>query len=566
MQEVIAEKSIFDPYELLDLSYSASEKEIKAQYRALSLKFHPDKVHDLGNFTREEIEARFVDITKAYKSLTDEEIRENYIKYGHPDGPQQTSHGIALPKWMVEGTGSPVVVSLYAFLFAIVLPWFVGKWWGSIQQYTKSGIHRDTADGFFETIAKDQPAFLTHERILDQLSHAAEYKILLSRLAPEDISALLQAHLNRKSVDNESDKLTVVARAPIILDGYLEIASAFKSTALCVRILELRRAIVQAVPLKSLTSGELYQLPGATEAVFTSSTSRLSNLLKLSVANAQKVLGTKNAAATEEALRAAKSLPKITILSATFKCPGEEVVPPQSQVHLIVKFAVSSPAVTLPKVDLESLEEFDTDLLLKNPLSNSNKGPLFPYAVSPYLPLEERPSWEAFLSAPGDKLLEESNLSRATITNITQTKTANASDEVVVNTFKIQLSMMSPQIHGTFNFDLALMSKSYFGLDVDMRVPMIVKNPPEPVQVSEDVYEIPDADEDSLAGAMAQIKGEKVGPKKSIEKKKDLEEEEDDDDDDEEEEDFSDIDTDTDAEFESDDEDDVEDVSEKKNK
>lgn len=540
-QEVTSEVTIFDPYELLDLSYSASEKEIKSKYRALSLKYHPDKVHDLGNFTREEIEARFVDITKAYKALTDDEVRENYIKYGHPDGPQDTSHGIALPKWMVEGTGSPFVVSLYALFFAVVLPWFVGKWWGRIQEYTRNGIHRDTAGGFFEAIAKDQPAFFTHEKILAQLAEAAEFKILLTKLSTKDVHDLLQAHLERKPVKNELDKLTIVGRAPAILDGYLEIASAFKSTALCLRILEVRRAIIQAVPLKFLTSGELYQLPGATDTVFTSSVTRIGELLKLPVADAQKALGTKDAASTEDTLNAAKSLPKITILHTYFKCPGEDVVPPQSQVHLVVKFAVSSPASTLPKVDEESLEEVETDVLLRNPLSNSNKGSEFPSVVCPYVPIEEHPTWEAFVSAPGDKLVDFSSLSHATITKITDSKTAT-SDDVVVNTFKLQLTMMSPQYQGTYNFDLSLFSSSYFGLDINIKLPMVIKEPPEPAQVSDDVYDIPEPDEDSIAGAMAQLKGEKV-------KKAD-----DDDEEDDEEEDFSDIDTDTDAEFESDDE------------
>lgn len=553
IQEVSTESSIFDPYEILDLSYSASEKEIKSKYRALSLKFHPDKVRDLGNFTRDEIEARFVDITKAYKALTDDEVRENYIKYGHPDGPQQTTHGIALPKWMIEGTGSPVVVSIYAVIFGIGLPWFVGKWWGSIQEYTKNGIHRDTAGLFFEAIAKDQPAFLTHEKILDLLSQASEYKVLLRKLSSEDVLELFQAHLAREPVDNELEKLTAVARAPIILDGFLDIASVFKSTSLCARIVEVRRAIVQAVPLKSLTAGELFQLPGATDAVLEASTSRIGELIKLPVASAQKVLGCKDIESTEEALRAAKNIPKITVLSTSFKVPGEEVVPPQSQVHLILKFAISSPATTIPMIDQESLEELETEQLLKNPLSNSNKGPLLPRTVSPYFPIEERTAWAAFLSAPGDKLVEgPSELTNAKITSISKEATLKEED-VEVNTFKIQLSMMSPQFHGSFNFDLSLYCKSYFGLDINVKVPMVVKEPPEPAPVSDDVYDIPEADEDSLAGAMAQMKGEKVS------KKVDL----DDDEEDEEEEDFSDIDTDTDAEFESDDDEEENDVEKK---
>ena len=41
---------------------------------------------------------------QAYKTLTDEAARTNYEKYGHPDGPQSYSVGVALPSW-VFGSG-----------------------------------------------------------------------------------------------------------------------------------------------------------------------------------------------------------------------------------------------------------------------------------------------------------------------------------------------------------------------------------------------------------------------------------------------------------------------------
>jgi translocation protein SEC63 len=62
----------------------------------MSLKFHPDKVRPdpRKNETIEMLNDRFVEISKAYKALTDEEIRNNYIQFGHPDGKQSFSIGI----------------------------------------------------------------------------------------------------------------------------------------------------------------------------------------------------------------------------------------------------------------------------------------------------------------------------------------------------------------------------------------------------------------------------------------------------------------------------------------
>ena len=48
--------------------------------------FHPDKATPAENNTLEDITNVYVEISKAYKALTDEEVRNNYVQYGHPDG------------------------------------------------------------------------------------------------------------------------------------------------------------------------------------------------------------------------------------------------------------------------------------------------------------------------------------------------------------------------------------------------------------------------------------------------------------------------------------------------
>jgi translocation protein SEC63 len=55
--------------------------------------------------------------------LTDDEIRKNYEEYGHPDGKQSYTMGIALPKWLVEGSNSYITLSFYGLLFGILLPY-----------------------------------------------------------------------------------------------------------------------------------------------------------------------------------------------------------------------------------------------------------------------------------------------------------------------------------------------------------------------------------------------------------------------------------------------------------
>ena len=41
-----------------------------------------------------------------FHSLTQEEARENWEKFGNPDGPRAASFGIALPSWIVDKNNS----------------------------------------------------------------------------------------------------------------------------------------------------------------------------------------------------------------------------------------------------------------------------------------------------------------------------------------------------------------------------------------------------------------------------------------------------------------------------
>jgi translocation protein SEC63 len=61
----------------------------------LSREKHPDKNPDNPDAVEE-----FISITKAYTIMTDEKARENFLKYGNPDGKGSMAVGIALPKFL----------------------------------------------------------------------------------------------------------------------------------------------------------------------------------------------------------------------------------------------------------------------------------------------------------------------------------------------------------------------------------------------------------------------------------------------------------------------------------
>ena len=90
--------------------------------------------------------------TQARVSLTDETIRRNYELYGHPDGRQEVSMGIALPSWIVAGKNNIWVLGVYAVLIGGVLPGMVGRWWFGSRGTTKDGVEAKTAEGFWKGV------------------------------------------------------------------------------------------------------------------------------------------------------------------------------------------------------------------------------------------------------------------------------------------------------------------------------------------------------------------------------------------------------------------------------
>lgn len=70
-----------DYYEILGINKNATDKEIRAAYKKLAIKYHPDR-----NPGDKEAEEKFKEVAEAYEVLKDEQKRKNYDTFGSATG------------------------------------------------------------------------------------------------------------------------------------------------------------------------------------------------------------------------------------------------------------------------------------------------------------------------------------------------------------------------------------------------------------------------------------------------------------------------------------------------
>ncbi|KAI9635000.1 Sec63 Brl domain-containing protein [Dioszegia hungarica] len=391
-------QAIYDPFEILGLRSGTDEKGIKKHYKKLSLQYHPDKIQLGPNQTIEEVEGKFVELTKAYKSLTDEAIRENLAKYGNPDGPQQREDKIAIPQWVVEGKNSIWVLGAYGLVLGVGIPVVVGRWWFRQQRTTRDNILNTSAEYFFHNLREDtdflnlitilagalefqtilglatkakgkgKPSKKERkektgrveevEALLDERREALglgesitmrpENRVAVGSAAQRRARVLIWGHLLRWDFDErdfrDDQRAVLLAVQPLLTAiSNISLAHGWLSTSLL--SLRLQSALVQAIPAGS---SPLAQLPGvsldkAEELQWTKAAEGrrwIEKFAKADVADDVDLV---------EAKRVAEGWPRFEIVDAEFKVEGEKVVSPSSIVSLNFRVRYVAPSASKRK-------------------------------------------------------------------------------------------------------------------------------------------------------------------------------------------------------------------------
>ncbi|KAJ6926227.1 hypothetical protein NC651_010608 [Populus alba x Populus x berolinensis] len=314
IKNMSCEIQVFDPFVILGLEPGASDSEIKKNYRRLSIQYHPDKNPD------PEANKYFVEfITKAYQALTDPISRENYEKYGHPDGRQGFKMGIALPQFLLDIDGaSGGILLLWIVGVCILLPLVIAVIYLSRSaKYTGNYVMHQTLSAYYyfmkpslasskvmEVFIKaaefmESPIRRTDNEPLQKLfiSVRSELNLDLKNIKQEQAKfwkqhpalvkteLLIQAQLTRESADLPpallGDFRRVLELAPRVLEELMKMAVIPRTSQghgwlrPATGVVELSQCIIQAVPLsaRKATGGStegiapFLQLPHFTESV-----------------------------------------------------------------------------------------------------------------------------------------------------------------------------------------------------------------------------------------------------------------------------------------------------------
>ncbi|KAK9768618.1 secretory subunit [Basidiobolus ranarum] len=527
----VIETNIWDPYEILGIETGATTKEVKKHYKKLSLKWHPDKV---SSDMAEEAESKFVELTKAYKVLTDDEIRKNYEEFGHPDGRQSMSLGIALPSWLVESGNSFFVLAIYGVLFGFFLPLYVGRWWYQSLRYTKDKILNQTMATYYKQL---KPSISLQE-LVGLLSTSAEFKeevtfkptdaVEIPKLiklleqtleergeiymkskkytAPYCVKAhaLITAYIKRVPVQDPSlasDQKEIITKSIHLTLGMLQISCAHSWLDTSLRCMELSQMLVQGLEVHKSALLQLPYIDQELARAFANKKVRsVKHFIELPNEERKLVLRDLSTEKYENLMNVAMDYPTVQIDKAYFKVIGDEVITTGAIVTCVVKLSLTSARYQAEHKSSEEKEADESDDEDEHHHHHHDKETenLKPIRIhSPYFPLDKRPFWWVIIcDAKGNRII------------LPFTKVRNLSFD---HKETVKFQFQAPPRAGNYPFTVFVKSDSQVGTDLRADIELCVQDTsvlPVEEEIEDDISE---PEEDSIAGQMAQLRAQQKG-------------------------------------------------------
>ncbi|KAL7713992.1 J domain-containing protein [Entamoeba marina] len=244
----------FNPYALLEIPTTASEKDIRSSYRKMSLKYHPDKNKEEG------AEEMFIEITKAYETLTDPKKFKTWKETGRNEEERLEKGGIGLPMWLILDKNRNFILVVYLGVIIVGFPVIVWLLLRRCKKLDNNNLSMDT-NGIFSQLI---PNCLNFPSMIEVLSLSEELMNLV-KIKPDDQAFLpvvqKKSHLSRihdqlpEYLKDDLDE--ILQLTPTILHGMCTVLMQTRNIPGLWQCIRLNAMITQAVNY----TDEFSQLP-----------------------------------------------------------------------------------------------------------------------------------------------------------------------------------------------------------------------------------------------------------------------------------------------------------------
>lgn len=438
------EVNSFDPFSILEIDHGADSKTIKKAYRSLSLQYHPDK-----NPGDRVAEAKFMMVSKAYEALTDETAKENWEKYGNPDGKQSLEVSIGLPSFLLEGTNRNLVLILYLIFMVVVIPYAVYTYYSDSSKYGEKNVMYDTYAWYHHTLSehsllKQLPEVLAgsaefRERNLPSAEEKQSIAKLMTALKSHMVkpkynhpvcvkgNVLLHAHLLRHELTgkDQDDLKYMLRHSTSLIDAMISVCKHQDSMSTAMKCIEFGQYMTQALWVKD---SALLQLPHFTAEEVKhceKGKTKITSVQQYKESEVKKGLTDLSDAQKKDVMDYLEIFPDVTVESKIYVDDDED-----DKVY---------------EGDLVTIEVTIT----RNNLKDGEKVGL---VHSPHFPFPKKEAWWVILGQ-----VKEGKI-------ISIDKIGNPSKKVVH-----KIKFLAPP-KGAYNFDLLVKSNAYVGCDQELRL------------------------------------------------------------------------------------------------
>lgn len=460
--------------------------------------------------------------------------------------------GIALPTWVVDSQNQPIVLAMYGLVFGVGLPLLVARWWYGSRSRTKDGVLNATALSFFlnlkpKVTADELPLLLAQTEELSQqyagrltaadlpayerlekatlASYESVYHKPLDTATDETLPVpvrralvLLTAYLHR--IESESARIEEIKYemghyTEKLLTSLMAISTAYNRWHQTNAIRDMVAHFVQAVPLQGGRVAELMQLPHITLPLAqtlakhaTIAKHGLQGLWKVPEAERRKLLCGDGALTEEQyaaCLRVLGEWPRIELVDAYFTVIGEEKVSAGSLMHLVLKLRLlplKRDGSLLKAGRRLDAKDRGTDNVRPGTADDSlpdeahaGRQPTG-YAHAPFFCEERRPLWYIQM---GDSKTDHLILAPTKFGDVGATQTR-----------VVHKPIIAPTEPGLYTFQVEVASDSFVGSLASKPMKLWVSEAVAARPDEED--DISDPEEDTIAGQMALMRGERVKP------------------------------------------------------